>query len=78
LTAVEHLAFALPLEVHEPAPLLFLGGKRHALARWFSGRHQGSWLGAALVDVRGLAPGSYSLELRLQENAPFRRVLVRL
>ncbi len=78
LTAIERLAFALPLVVHEPAPVLRVGGARHPVAEWFCGRHRQHWLGVAVIDVRTLAPGSHPLELRLLHHPPFRRVLARL
>jgi MoaA/NifB/PqqE/SkfB family radical SAM enzyme len=78
LTAVARLALALPLRHREPMPELRLGGIRHPLAAWLCGAHADRWLAVALIDVDALAPGSYSLELRLRGHPPFRRRLERL
>jgi MoaA/NifB/PqqE/SkfB family radical SAM enzyme len=78
LAAAARLAFAVPLARRETRPTLLLRGMRQPLAEWLCLWQGTTWLGIAVADVRGVAPGSYPLVLRLRHQPPFERPFERL
>lgn len=78
LAAVSRLAVPVDLRDAEPRPVLRVDGRPHPLERWFCGPYAQGWMGVALLDVTGLAPGSHDLELFFTQHPRHRARVVRL
>jgi len=78
LAAVTRLALPVVLNQWEPTPVLRLGGRPFPIARWLCGPYGTGWMGVALLDVSGLAPGSYGVDLFFTQHPSFHDRVVRL
>ncbi len=78
IAAVHTVALPLPLSRREDCPQVLLDGVRRPLASWLCRPYGDGWLGAALIDLRGVPAGEHRLKLRFRHHAPEARELWRI
>jgi len=78
LAGVSRLAVPVALQKREERPALQIDGQDHRIERWVCGRSGRDWMGVAVVDVSGLAPGSHEMEMLFARHPAYRDRVVRL